>query len=210
MFQKGFVKSMLTLAVVALMITSCKDDKEEGPASYFTLENEKNPLKLGALYVDPSSSTNSQTGAAYYRHDIVLAGDGFEVDLSNGDAEIKGQGNAMALSIVSASQELEAGTFNFTGTEENPTPFDFWDGTVYMNYNTETEAHDAVYQFTAGKITVTKSGDIYTVDFEGTIHQALTQVHPEYGLMIGDNDPTKVPISISGHYKGLIPGYVQD
>jgi hypothetical protein len=210
MFQTRFMKSLTVLAVVAVLITSCKDDKEDGPSNNFTVEGSKKGLSFGMLAVDVDAATNNETGAVYYRHEIVLAGDGFELDMSGGDPDLKGQGDGIALAIVSATQELEVGTFNFTGTEENPTPFDFWDGNVYINYNTTTDETDAVYIFTSGKITVAKSGDIYTIDFEGTVHQAETEIDPQYGLTINGLDPSKSPVSIKGHFTGALPGYEQD
>lgn len=156
--------SMIALAGTMVFVSACKDDDDEKkPSNSFTYDGAKTNIKTALFIYDEDPSASPVTGADYYRHELVLMSDGFTI---SGD-DISGTGNAIDLEINGGSRDLDPGTYNFTGTEEDAQPFEIWDAGIYLNFNTLTSA-GTIHDFTAGKLIVSKSGDTYTIKVEGT------------------------------------------
>lgn len=188
--MKERVVSCFVLLSAILLATSCSDD-ETKPDNHFTLDGLKKELKGGVLFYDAESMDNDVTGEVFYRNDLALYG-GFElVTEDDGEIELSGEGNALYLSINTASQSLEEGTYTWTGTDENPAVFDFWTGDVYISYNTVTEDGES-WEFTDGEIVVSKSDNKYTIALTGTISADL------------DHDGIFTDVQVSASYKGKV------
>jgi hypothetical protein len=80
----------------------------------------------------------------------------------------------LSLGIVSATTELEPGTYSFTGTDVGSVAFDFWDGNAYTGLDTQAEES---FPFTDGAVTVAKSGDVYTIDVSGVSGETAIEGH---------------------------------
>jgi hypothetical protein len=155
--------SMIALAITMAFVSSCKDDDENKPSNSFTYDGTKTDIKSVLFMYDESPSASPVSGVDFYRHELDLLSDGFTI---SGD-DISGTGNAIVLEINGGSVNLDEGTYNFTGTDDNAQPFEIWDAAIYLNFSTSTST-GTIHDFTAGKLIVSKSGDIYTIKVEGT------------------------------------------
>lgn len=195
---------MLAFAMLLISFASCKDD-DDSPKNNYTVDGSTKTIKAGYLLYDNHASTNSETGDLYYLHDIVFITDRLRLDMSNGNDvfDLQGTGNALSLVIVSATKDLEAGTFNFSTREPSETPFDFKSGSLFVNVDAAANWADALYIFTEGKITVDKIGDAFKIDVEGKVRQ----VDYETFFYFGSLDFIGSPVSIKVHYHGSLPKY---
>lgn len=87
---------------------------------------------------------------------------------------IVGEGDVINLDVLSSTTDLEPGTYEYTGTEEGGVPFDLWDGSVYLDWNTQDESELTI---TGGTMKVSKSGDTYTIDFDGVSGETTIKIH---------------------------------
>lgn len=93
---------------------------------------------------------------------IILTSSSISLESSDGDDFI-GTGNFISLYVISSSStSFEPGTFTWN---TNKAPGTIEDIGVGVNYNLETETGDLELDGTGGTVTVTLSGDIYTVTF---------------------------------------------
>lgn len=162
----------LAMTASVLSLTSCKDDEENAKAkNEFTVDGSATGVKQVAFAYDETAGENDE-GIAYYRNELVLLSDGFVI----GGGDITGSGSGIILMLTGGTKDLDAGTYNFTGTEENPKPFEIWDATLYTSIATESEAFE-FEDFTAGKLTVSKSGSTYTIDLDGTAGGKKVKAH---------------------------------
>lgn len=102
-----------------------------------------------------------------------------------------GKGDVIILEITSPTTDLEPGTYTYVGSDNNNKPFDFWNSLILLDYSTTTTNTGEAYEFLTGKIVVTKSGDTYTIDFDGTV-------------ALGGASTSK---PIKGHYVGKLEAY---
>jgi hypothetical protein len=182
--------SSITLLSAIFLMSSCRDDDAKSN-NHFTLDELKKPLKAAVLFYDQEPMDNDVTGETFFRNDLILY-TGFDlITEDDGEKEFSGEGDAVLLSINTSSQNLEEGTYTWTGTEEDPSVFDFWSGNVILSYNTTTEVGES-WDFIDGEIQVSKSGDVYTIMLTGTIDADLNH----------DGDFEDVQVSAS--YKGKI------
>jgi hypothetical protein len=162
----------VAIAIILLSMASCKDDKDEKPANQFTVDGSAKAVKTALFIFDTQSSISDVDGQPYFRHELDLLTDGFTI---TGD-DIDGVGSGLVLMINGSTINLDAGTYTFTGTEENPKAFELWEAYAYLDYNTDTGVGQEL-EFTAGKVTISKSGDIYTIDVEGTASGKAIKAH---------------------------------
>jgi hypothetical protein len=153
---------MMTLAILMLAASACKKDEVAAPTSSFTVDGASKNLKSAALLYATTSET-SGTGKTYYRTELLLMSEGLTIS----GTKATGKGDAIDLFINGASQKLDEGTYTFTNTGSNPEPLQISKASIYINYDSITELGDQL-KFTALNMTVTKSGDTYTIAITGT------------------------------------------
>lgn len=167
--MKRNVFNILLLAAAAVVFSSCKDDDDDKASSSFTIDGVSTTLKGGALLYDGTPSESPVDGEDIYRHSIGLFGEGVTVEGS----ELAGSGNVIDFDVVSSSTDLEPGTYTYKASEENAA-FDLWDGAAHYDWNTQEESEWAV---TGGTLKVSKSGDTYTLDFDGVSDETVIKAH---------------------------------
>lgn len=100
------------------------------------------------FYYDAMPNPSPVDQKNYTRHNLAL---------SSGSTFADAYG--FSLLINGRTSNLDAGTYSFTGKEEEPVAFEFWDGYAYERTK-ET-------RFTAGKIVISNAGDKYIIDVDG-------------------------------------------
>jgi hypothetical protein len=164
--MKRNILNILLLAGAVVIFSSCKDDDEKSAGS-FKIEDVSTTIKTGVfIYSSELSGENDDI----YRHEVAFLGEG----LSISDDEAVGEGNALLMEIVSSTTALEPGTYAFKGSDVGSEPFDFSYGTAYIDLNAADEQD---FDFTEGTITVSKSGDVYTIDVSGTADGLAVEGH---------------------------------
>jgi hypothetical protein len=164
--MKRNIFNILLLASAAVALSSCKDDDKK--ASSLKIDGESTAITAGLLFYSTDLSGENND---FYRHEIVLLGKGLSSD-NTGD--VTGEGNGLSLEIASATTSLEVGTYTFTGTDVDNEPFDFWNGSAYTGVNTQQQQE---LDFTEGTITVSKSGDTYTINVTGAAGDAAIEAY---------------------------------
>jgi hypothetical protein len=176
------------LLVVAVVLASCGDD-DEGPSSYYTLDGSKKTLASGVFFYDDSPG-ESNSGKEIYYHQVILVSAG--IDMTGTSAT--GTGDLVTLMLASGTTPLETGTHSFVGDDMEAEPKDFVYGDIAVGFNASSGNSTAKYDFTSGTVTVAKSGDIYTIDFEGkVVVENQTQEH-----------------TVTGHYSGPLTSILND
>lgn len=176
------------LLAVAVVMASCGDD-DEGPSNYYVKDGSKKGLSSSAVWLYDENAGTSSAGADIYFHDITLFSSGISI---NGTSAT-GKGDVITLMLSSGSTEIETGTHEFVGNDTDAEPNDFVAGYMDLDFDVSTQQGDE-YEFESGKVTVAKSGDVYTVDFEG---QATS------------SDLSK-KVQVSGHYSGTFTKIPKD
>jgi hypothetical protein len=160
--MKHNLSKILLIVFCTLAIFSCsKDEDEAKPNNNITYDGKSYVIATGVFDLD-ATVDNFNSANGYYQ-DIILVDNNFTV--SNGG--FSGTGNAVSISLISATAEIEAGTYNFQSVEAQYKPGDFTAGAVFVNFSMSSGTGGR-YQFTDGKVVVTKSGDTYTVTIDGT------------------------------------------
>jgi hypothetical protein len=155
--MKRNILNILLLAGAAVIFSSCKDDDEKS-ASSFKIDAVSTTIKTGVFI---QSSDLSGENNDIYRHELAFLGEG----LSIVEGQAVGEGNALHMEIVSSTTALEPGTYSFKGSDVGSKAFDFSYGTAYIDLNADDEQE---FEFTEGTITVSKSGEVYTINVSGT------------------------------------------
>jgi hypothetical protein len=180
--MKNRFKSLLTLtlfAATAMFIFSCSGD-DATPKSTFTFDGNTVTIQSADFYFDPISSESPVDGEPYHRHDIYL---------------LAGEGNFIELFISGATVNLDPGTYQFTGTEEDPKAYELWDGRVTYDGNEHI--------FEEATLTIAKSGSNFTIEFTATAYPP-DEVSPWLP------DLTKPAKSLHGKFVGPTNNVMQD
>lgn len=150
----------MAMIAVTVFVVSCSDD-EGDPKNNFKIDGKVIGIKTALFSYDESPGLNEQE-EEYYRHELTLLSSGFTVSGTG----ISGSGDAISLSINGGTEDLDAGTYEFTGTEENPAPFQVWDAWVYLDIPVDGSPTEE-YEFTSGELIISKSGSTYTIELTG-------------------------------------------
>lgn len=176
------------LLAVAVVLASCGDD-DEGPSSYYTMDGSKKTLASGVFFYD-NTPGESKSGKDIYYHQVTLV----SADINLVGASPSGTGDLVTLMLASGTTGLEIGSHSFVGSDSESEPKDFVYGDIAMGFNAATGDRTSEYDFESGTVTVAKSGDIYTIDFEGeVVLENQTQKH-----------------TVSGHYSGTLTSILND
>jgi hypothetical protein len=163
--NSNYVLKLIAFAMVGLSFSAYSDDdkKEEKPKNQFTVDGAATPITSAAFIYDEDASISDVDGNPYYRHELAL----LPVTITIQGTLAKGTGNMIDLMINGSTIELAPGTYVFTGEEENAKALEVWAAYLEMNFNSTTNTRDESL-FTSGELVISKSGETYTIDFEGT------------------------------------------
>jgi hypothetical protein len=187
--MKLVTRNFALLLFVAVGLFSCKDDdKAPAPDNKFTIGDNSYKIKTGIFFkdVEPNSDDN---GTDYYRNSISFLTDGISFTDVDGEEIATGEGDMVDLLINNEGRELKAGTYTWQ-SEENEQPFDLWSASVTLNWN---GAGETEYDFKSGTLVVAKSGDTFTITFEG--------------IAVGDANHDEIPdseVTVSGQFEGTL------
>lgn len=163
----------ISLAVLVIL-TACNDQAESKIGTV-------NMVSSGKIAIDGSASrteagilqySTQPVTQGYYRHELGLVSEGFTTryDESTG-LLLQGEGTGIWLTLNAPSSKLEAGTYTFTKSTSDLSPFDFWYGSV--------DANGKKYRFTSGVISVQEKHGLYTISIEGTVLATGTTTEKE-------------------------------
>lgn len=187
--KNQFTQKLLLLAITLFALTACSDDEVKTKGS-ITLEDESTKIASGLFVYDTSPNTDAEDND-YYRNQIIFVGKGLKIETSGDEYEVTGSGNMLELYVNNAGTQLETGTYTWQ-SEENEQPFDLWSGWLTLDVNSEDETY---YRLIDGTVTVTKSGGIYKMSFEGTAYLYIESDKQAAGL------PT---VNVSAEFEGKL------
>lgn len=167
----------MIVAVACVLLSSmagCEKD-DDIKANAFNFDDHTTGLRSAFLFYASSPEIGNENVTPYYQNTFMLLSTGVTTDAHTTTA----QGNAIELSIHSATQDLDAGTYIFTGRESPATIFEIREGRVQLDDMSTSPSSQGtqVFSFTAGQMTVTRSGRDYTIDIAGTIEGKILKAH---------------------------------
>jgi hypothetical protein len=160
------------LYISLLSMAGCKKDDD---TNAFNFDGHTRGLRSAFLLYAPLPDMSTGSGTPYYRNVFMLLSAGLTTD----GHTMTGQGNAIALSVYCATQDLDAGTYTFTRTESRVEAFAIPAGHVQLdNMDTSASSPGAqVFSFTGGQMTVARSGRDYIIDIAGTVEGKILKAH---------------------------------
>lgn len=171
--MKRNVLNILLLAAAAVVFSSCKDDDDKA-SNEFKIDGASVSIKSAGLLYDPTPGESPKTGEDIYFHFVTFLSEGLTLTDEGNGPFVSGEGDGLTFGLISSTTDLEPGKYEFTGTDDNAAPFDFFDGSGYYDLNTNDESE---FDITGGTVTVSKSGDTYTIDFDGVIDDTAVKLH---------------------------------
>lgn len=155
--------ALLLFAAVGLF--SCSDDDKPTSNNKISIGESTSKITKGVFLkdVEPGHDDNNNE---IYNNELAFLGEGVTVTTSNGEVVATAQGTIMSLLFRGEGRTLDAGTYTWQEEEHNQA-FDLWAAYLSIDWNTETQID---YEFGSGTFVVTKSGNKYTVTFEGVAH----------------------------------------
>lgn len=189
-------KNFTLLLFASLILFSCKDDDGPGKTidNNFSLGERNFDITSAGFVIDSDPGTDGD-GDEYYRNELFFS-EGISLGTGGGEPSPSGTGHYISLLINNEGQELEPGTYTWQ-SEENEQPFDLWAAYLTTDWHTETQTD---YELVSGTLTVTKSGNIYTIDFEGVAYQ-----EGEEGEQLPDTDEI-----VTVKFKGSLAQFERD
>ena len=185
--SKLFSFAMIAMLAMAVTLTGCKDDDDD---------DEK---VLGTANVGSTTANFTQghleyygtyEGTGLYNFDIVLASSGLSYTSESG------VGDVLAFELLVAGDVFNGGSFTFSD--------DIWDisantmisGVFMKGINAATEVADKMYSATAGTLSVTKSGNSYSLAYTLTVQEySFSGLYP---TAVGD------PVALTGSFNGTL------
>lgn len=154
-----FSRILLFLFTASFALVSCSDDDDGGESNgtgNVTYDGANFNLSQGFI-------TDYGEEDGLYNYDITLLSDDFNVDFA--DEEVVGTGEILYFELwTDQSSGLKNGTYVMSDTEIDL-------GMTYaefaLNYNFDAD-DDGFLEATDGEITVNRSGNTYTLDFDLT------------------------------------------
>lgn len=173
------LKILVPILGIFMVFAGCTKD-EVVPENYIKYDGEFYVIEKGLL---ANNGNLSADGAN--QMNLRLLSNGFIIEAGNKSIDVNGIGNGLSLHIYTGSgTELMSGTYVYNEFSEEEFHYNW--GTVFINYNTETEIGEVLELVKSGDVTVSKSGDIYDI--------ALN-------LIDENNTPW------TGHFKGTLTYY---
>lgn len=182
---------MVVMLAVALLFSGCKKDDDENNNS-----NETNTSVLGTAIVGGVTSNFTQghlafagmyEGTELYNYNIVLTTLGFSYFGGTG------VGDALIFSIIVSSDVFNGGTFAYSDdwtVSENT----MISGLFMKGISTSTDAADRSFRTTGGTLTVSKSGNDYSLTYSLTVQEISTSTY----MPVGDL------VALTGSFNGVL------
>jgi len=170
--MKRKIFSLMLLVALVVGFSACKDD-DDTPPGKFTHDGKTYDLARAFATLWDSWTSGDDT---YYAWDLYLTSSGINYDET--EEEFTGEGEAVLLTIYALNDDsfVPVGTYNSADDE-------CWSDGVYVDFNVETGDGDEFEDFDSVTVTITKSGDTFTI---------------EYTIEFTDGD------TVTGSYKGSI------
>lgn len=191
--KKVSLKAALLL-FATISIVSCKDDDEPSkaaPDNKFTIGDNVSKIATGYFIKDLSVGHDDNENA-YYRNSLFFITEGITTTTVEGETEALGEGDLLELQINNAGQELQVGTYTWQ-SEENEQPFDLWSAQAHLGWKRADGDAGTEFNFQSGNVVVAKSGDVWTITFEG--------------VAVGDANHDEIldaPVNVSGKFEGSL------
>ncbi|HEY5749884.1 MAG TPA: hypothetical protein VIU12_27645 [Chryseolinea sp.] len=165
---------MFVTCILLSTLAGCKKDDDTKPNA-FNFDGQTRGLRSAFLLYATSSDISTESDSPYYQNVFML----LSVGLTTDGHAMTGQGNAIELSVYGASQDLDTGTYTFPRTESRAKAFEIPAGHVQLDETGTSSSSQGtqVFSFTAGQMTVTRSGRDYTIDIAGTVEGKILKAH---------------------------------
>ncbi len=162
---------LLTIALLGITFNGCKKETNSMGESYLVIGDTSFDLKNGILM--NLGMVDAEEGI--YGLELLLLSDGFtfEFNEDSSDFDVSGKGNGISFTLFSDEMTLTSGTFTFA----NAYPFEagtFAYASYVLGYDSEEDDFDEEDDIVSGKVTVTKSGNTYTIKIECTSESGNT------------------------------------
>ena len=159
--KKVFISSFILAASIAFL-GSCKDDEGSGNKSSFTLGGKEYKLTKAFVALDEIEVEDEDV---YYGWDIAMTSDG----LFESEGNLDGKGDAVHVefwAVNDDSEDLPVGTFVYPEAGGN-----FIESVgVYVGFDFDIgEAEEEYEDIKSATMTISKSGNTYTVSFSITL-----------------------------------------
>jgi hypothetical protein len=159
---------VMMLASVSMFVLSCKDDEEAAKNNAFTYDGKSElKVKSAVAYIESAGFSNPGSTTKLYYSDIALLGEDFTLE---SDGDVTGVGDAILFRIVTSSTEIASGTYSLNLNGNSYKASDLVGAVLFFNYNPDTETGEQLEESTTGKLTIGKSGDTYTIEYEGVVN----------------------------------------
>jgi len=161
MKSRILVSIPIFIVVVAVIFIFASCDNNGGAVSYFTYDG--NTYELATAVIERGGE-NTGPGESGYYVNFAAASSGMDI------INLTGTGDGLSLDLNSSSYDLVAGTYTWSTTNVENTVVD---AMIVLNYNLATDEGTTHFATTA-TVTVSVSGDTYTVEFTLTLENAKT------------------------------------
>ena len=153
------INLLLALFVIGLTLNSCdKDDDETGGS--FTIDGTEYSLSQGLIDGWLAYYT---ADTSIYDMDLILFSSGFNVSSD----DITGKGNYIYFRVFTMdSTELPAGTYTYNSSGYTPDTYSA--SGIVINWDIDNQTYDKTYAILDGTLIITKSGDTYNLNFNGS------------------------------------------
>jgi len=158
----------LTLIFFALGGCTKKDEIKHNA---FWLDGQEKTLRSALLFYAASPDTSAVDGTTYYQNVLMLLSAG----LTSGGQHLSGVGDAIQLSLTGVSTGLDDGTYVLVDSAAANGPFQITAGRIQVRNDASTQIQ--LFSSTSGQMTVSRSGQVYTIDIAGVADGKKLDTH---------------------------------
>lgn len=168
------IVNRITVIAVFMLLTSLTGCTKGDDINAFTFDGTTRGLRSAFLFYASSPDKIPDADTVCYQNILMLLSAGLTTD----GHPITGPGNAIALLFFSTSQDLNAGTYTFSGTDIRVKPFNIPAGHVQLDdMDTSSPQGAQLFPFNTGQMNVTRTGTDYTINIAGTIEGKILKAH---------------------------------
>ncbi len=164
------MKLLTGVLLAATLLLGCKkdDDNNSKTKNYFKVGDTEYDLSAGILENYGTDDNNSWHYG--FNTDLTLYSEGLTLQAEDDDWELVGEGHGIYFELFSTTgNALDTEDYVFTLTEPCPIGT-FDDGGCTINYDSEQEENsdEEDFDFAGGTVSVSKSGNEYTITIDCT------------------------------------------
>ena len=156
--MKKLIISCSAFIALVVVFSSCSDD-EKDPAGQFTYDGESHNLTKGFGEVDDVTQIGDDI---YYDWNILLSSNGISYNEDEDDYVGTGDAVTLWISVLNDDTFLPSGTYEYD--EDTGDSYG-----IYIDFNVEIGAGESYEDVDDTSITISKSGDTYTINFTITL-----------------------------------------